>query len=249
MYNEWLSLLRRLMRLGFYPVLVFLVLTALACGGQSAVETQDVVATVPWPDQERLTYRFTLGDQEGTALLTVDRRSDQYELRVRFKAGEHLDESLIVVDAQTLRPARSERTITSTGQTVTAEYDAAEGIVQITVQEDGDERSRPLRLEEHYYDNESSFFLWRTVPLREGYEASYYSVLPNRGANALTTVRVVGRETVTVPAGTFDAWRIEIDAPAGKPVAWVDSATRQLVRFENEEIDLVLELTDAGPGT
>jgi hypothetical protein len=60
------------------------------------------------------------------------------------------------------------------------------------------------------------------------------------------TIRVAEREDITVPAGTFQAWRLEIESSPGDVVAWIaDTTERQLLRYENENIDFLLELTSS----
>src|SRR3989304_3489135 len=72
------------------------------------------------------------------------------------------------------------------GDGLVGAYDAEEGIVNITeISGDGEEQLVPLRLEEHYYENESSLFLWRTIDFEDGYKASYHSVLSNFRQNNL----------------------------------------------------------------
>jgi hypothetical protein len=52
---------------------------------------------------------------------------------------------------------------------------------------------------------------------------------------------VTGRETVEVPAGTFETWRLEIRSPDGTQRAWyADTERRPLVRYDNG--NLVFEL-------
>ncbi len=224
-----------------------LLLTA-ACLQEEEVEPQDIVDTIPWQDEERAEYVLLKGDDEeerGRAVLSVTRQGGQFELRLLFEGQGDTDEAVVLVDATTLKPASVRREISVEGKTTVGEYKPEEEIVEITeIDEGGDERTVPLRLPEHYYDNESSFFLWRTVPLEEGYKASYNAVLVNQRGSALATLRVVGVEEVTVPAGTFQAWRVEIEAGSGKPVAWyADTPERPLVQVENDDIDLLIQLT------
>jgi hypothetical protein len=121
-------------------------------------------------------------------------------------------------------------------------------VVQITAKTDGRQRSSPLRLKEHYYENESSLFLWRTLSFREGYTASYRTVLVNQRAQQVVEVRVTGRESVTVPAGTFEAWRLEVRSGGVEQVAWyADSERRPLVKYDNS--DLLFLLTELASGS
>ena len=189
------------------PALAFLLLLGLVAGcvQEESVETQDIVSAIPWPDQERAEYVLLDRDGEeemGRGVLSVRRQDDRFELELRFEGRGDVDESVVLVDAATLKPLsiRRERRNDQT-EVVEGEYDAEEGIVEITeISGDGEEQLVPLRLEEHYYENESSLFLWRTIDFEDGYKASYHSVLSNFRQNNLVTLEVVEREEVTVPA-------------------------------------------------
>ena len=209
-----------------------------ACVVDEPVATQDIVSTIPWLDGERAEYVLLdrdNGEEHSRAVLTVTRQNGAFELGLRFSDEQDSDEVVVLVDATTLKPISVRREISRQATTVTGEYDSEEGIIRITIiDKDGDERPVPLRLEENYYDNESSLFLWRTIPFEEGYEASYYSVLANQRSHELITVRVAGTEEITVPAGTFQTWRVEIRFDGTKQVAWyADTPERTLVQYDN----------------
>jgi|FLYL01.1.fsa_nt_gi uncharacterized protein YkuJ len=214
---------------------------AAACATGQDVETTAIVDTIPWEDGERAEYvRLTrdLEEELGTGYTEVTRQDGTYRLFLHFETEGIVDESTVVADAETLRPESSQRDIEREGERVVvdAEYQHDEEVVRITVIEEGDERALPLSLEglAHYYDNESSLFLWRTVRFEEGYEASYNSVQPNVRSTAVVTLEVVGREEVTVPAGTFDTWRIELRFGDREQTAWyADTPTRPLIQYDN----------------
>jgi len=47
-------------------------------------------------------------------------------------------------------------------------------------------------------------------------------------------LKVVGTESVTVPAGTFDAYKVEIvsaDNDADKQTVWIDKASRKVLKM------------------
>jgi hypothetical protein len=208
--------------------------------------TQDIVTRIPWPGGERNEYDLTLGDDEGLGVLTANLEGDNWELFLGYESGDATDEATVIALPETLKPLTVRRE-TGSGSVVRGEYDSVENIVTIFEGEGDDADSRPERLEDNYYDNESSFFLWRTIDFSEGYEASYHAVLVNQGGDQpVVTIRVTGQEEVTVPAGTFNAWRLEVDSSLGDVVAWIaDTTERQLLRYENENIDFVLELTSS----
>ncbi|MCL4809202.1 MAG: hypothetical protein KJ062_15660, partial [Thermoanaerobaculia bacterium] len=51
---------------------------------------------------------------------------------------------------------------------------------------------------------------------------------------ALKQAKVTGAEEVKVPAGTFQAWKVELTSAEGEPgstTVWVDKATRKVVKM------------------
>jgi hypothetical protein len=53
----------------------------------------------------------------------------------------------------------------------------------------------------------------RLQPLAPGKEERFLLLFP--GWQATNTLRVVGRETITIPAGTFDTWRFRLSHDGG----------------------------------
>lgn len=226
------------MRLALLTSALLAALLLAACVQEEPAVTQDIVSAIPWSDQEQAEYVILNRDdreEQGHGVLSVMRRDDQFELSLRFESEAGTDEAVVLVDAMTLKPdsVRRERRLDET-TIVEGKYDPAEGIVEITIVEDGHERLVPMRLKEHYYDNESSLFLWRTIPFVEGYQASYRSVLTNQRTQPVVTLKVAGREEVTVPAGTFQAWRVQIEFADVRQVAWyADTPEHLLVQYDN----------------
>ena len=151
--------------------------------------------------------------------------------------GDSID---VVVDSQTLKPVSSVRTIEN-------ENPDDEDLIEVTYTEAGasvkvGDRQTGLSVPEHAYDNDTSLFLWRTLPFADGYEASYVTVITNRRNRQDVVLNVKGKETVTVPAGTFECWRLEISTENARQIAWyADTPSRPLVKYDNDR-DLIFEL-------
>lgn len=229
--------------------LVVTLLLAMACGYVEEVETEDIVAGIPWPDEEQSQY--VLLDRDGEELargsLSVSRVGDEFEFSIDFTNDDGTDEATVRVDATTLKPStvRRERDLEGEQSLVEGTYDPVEEIVEVVEIENGDRRQIPARLEPNYYDNESSLFLWRTIIFEEGYEASYNSVLVNQGgATHLVSLRVDGQQEVTVPAGTFQTWRVQIRTNDVRQTVWYsDTPEHLLVQYDNSQ--QIFQLTDA----
>jgi len=59
---------------------------------------------------------------------------------------------------------------------------------------------------------------------------------------------VLRQESVEVPVGTFEAWRLEVRAPGGvRQTAWysADSA-RQLLKYDDGQYTFLLESVEEG---
>lgn len=73
--------------------------------------------------------------------------------------------------------------------------------------------------------------LLHTLPLGEGRSFPISVFSSGQGTTTMMTVRVVGAESVTVPAGTFDTWKLDV---TGGPVLvnfWVSKAQPRVVKL------------------
>ena len=218
---------------------------AVACfGGREACaqEPGEIVTGIPWSDDERAEYVLLDHDdleECGTGTFTVERQGDQYQFTLRFEDldGENSDTSTVIVDDETLQPfsIRRERVIDGDTEAVEGEYDRAEKVIRVIEYTGDDPREVPRRLDEEvYYDNESSLFIWRTIRFEVGYQAKYNTVLANQGgAVREIRLRVREKEEVTVPAGTFDAWRVDIAGDVDQVAFFADTPEHQLIFYDN----------------
>jgi hypothetical protein len=70
------------------------------------------------------------------------------------------------------------------------------------------------------------------MPLDDGYRTTLHTLNLMQGTTSPTRVAVTGRESVTVPGGTFDAWVVEFGPAdsADRSTLWIDADTRRVVR-------------------
>jgi len=84
----------------------------------------------------------------------------------------------------------------------------------------------------------------QTLPIRDGWRGSVYVTWAWRDANPIPLdARVVGRESQTVPAGTFDCWKVELQVPSNKArtIAWISTDRHWVVRLREPLRDGALE--------
>jgi hypothetical protein len=231
--------------LAVIPGLTLLILAAACSSGSSGPPASDVAGTPPWPEDEISTYRLVNdgGEQLATGVLTIEvnEAAKQTTLRQRFESSSTIDSIDVVVDSRTLKPVSSRRAIEN-------DNPDDEDLIEVTYTEAGasvkvGDRQTGLSVPDFSYDNDSSLFLWRTLPFAEGYEASYVTIITNRRSRHEVVLSVARKEMVTVPAGTFECWRLEIATENARQVAWYAvTPDRKLIRYDNDR-NLIFELT------
>jgi len=72
------------------------------------------------------------------------------------------------------------------------------------------------------------------LPLAAGYSATFRNLDVQKQKVGLKQIKVIGTESVTVPAGTFEAWKAEVSSAEGEPgvtTLWIDPKTRRVVKI------------------
>ncbi|HEU4759610.1 MAG TPA: DUF3108 domain-containing protein [Dehalococcoidia bacterium] len=225
-----------------------LALLATACGGGTTLLSgQEVLSAIPWSGPETARYRLLQGkDLKGHGELRLELQGDVLSLAQTFEFPDQklTDDVSALVDPATLRPTRVERTISGPEGERHCRADYAAGTAVVEQKAKKETRTDRLGVPPRSYDSWSDLFLWRTISFSESFQVTYADVLSctlTKPQVLSVALRVKGRETVSVPAGTFEAWRLEIRSGGRTQKAWyADDAARTLVRYDNE--DLVFEL-------
>lgn len=226
-----------------------------ACAGAARPDNAAIVGSVPFDAGEWADY--ALHDNSGAVVargrLSVTRDGDSGRLTLHQSYtvadgdGAPVDEVFVIVDEQTLTPFSLTRTVQSADRqdSYSAKYEAplsGDATVLFGSTVDGKSERRELDLGKNYYDNESSLWLWRTIDFAEGYEERYTSVNHLDGSQQTVILRVIDRQTIEVPAGSFEAWRLQVRNGRGTRVAWVNvDAPHQIVQWDNGSIVFRLE--------
>lgn len=222
-----------------------LLLALAACAGQSEAQPQvppaDVPVQVPWGAREEAQYRIRRGDQlSGTAVFTVERQGDAYVLVQAFRSTQQplTDTIRVVVDAATLKPREIERTIAREGEGERRCHAQYQGDRVVVRQEsEGESRTDELSLPGHAYESWADLFLWRAAPLERSYRGAYNDIgtcLLRKPGHSLMVLEVITKEPVVVPAGAFEAWRVEARSGGQHQTIWIaDTPQRPVVRYDN----------------
>ncbi|MDQ3211545.1 MAG: S9 family peptidase [Acidobacteriota bacterium] len=71
------------------------------------------------------------------------------------------------------------------------------------------------------------------LPLKEGYSTTFRNFDVMKQKSGVKQAKVTAVEEVTVPAGTFKAWKVEIASAEGDPgqqTVWIDTVSRRVVK-------------------
>ena len=234
---------------------------AVSCNRNNACNNcQDIVTGIPWTTPESHTYQLRDGsDDKGRAVLSIEQQGDRLSLTQAFSDDKgNSDESNVLVDPQTLKPASATRTIIDSDvrNVVESSYEAVDSgqcsagtIVRIkqstykppNATEPDSQRSNPLCVPLHAYDNDTSLFVWRTMKFEKGYVVTYKTVLANRRDTQVVTLEVRDKVEIDVPAGHYEAWLVFIEADRRTQQAWfATTPDHLLVKYHNQSLDFLL---------
>ncbi len=85
-----------------------------------------------------------------------------------------------------------------------------------------------------FADGAGTFEVLASLPLADGYSLSFRNFDVMKQKPQIKQLKVLGTESVTVPAGTFDAYKLEIvaaDNDADKQTVWIDKGSRKVLKI------------------
>lgn len=225
-------------------------LVALACGGgsSSTLSGTEVLGRIPWTAPETATYRLLDGkDVIGTGVLTIEERGQQFVLGQSFEIPKEkiTDTVNVVANSATLSPSSVHRRIAGPEGERECQASYGQGTVTVDQRSQGGQRTDKLDVPVKAYDTWGDLFLWRTIAFAPGFEARYLDMLTCSLAKPdvlSVAIEVTGRESVEVPAGKFEAWRLEIRSGGGTQKAWYGvDPPHTLLRYDNGQLTFELE--------
>jgi hypothetical protein len=251
--------MRRIAAFAAIPLaLATVALFAAACSssGDKCDECVDIVSGVPWTPPESHVYELKKDNSaQGMTTLSVKQDGQNFVLTTDSEGTNGTsDVSAVTADATTLKPVSATRTITDKDTRTLLEVtyeDVAKDqcdsgrvarIKQSTFKPPEEStpdssRSNPLCVPDHAYDNDESLFIWRTIKFAtDAQPITYWTITAGRRDKHLVTLTVQQQEQITVPAGTFDAWKVEIASERSRQNAWfATTPDHRLLQYVNNQ--------------
>ena len=237
-----------------------LLLASVCSSATDCKRCTDVVSTVPFSGAESQTYKLQReGKDIGTTVVSVEPSGGNFVLKQASSDDKgNSDTSAVTVEQATLKPISGHREVIDDKQrrVLDTQYEAIDKdcsskmVVRIEQEvyqpPDADKpdstRKNPLCVPEHSYDNDTSLFVWRTIKFEKGYTASYQAILTNRRDTQIIDLVVKDQVKVSVPAGEFDAWLVQITADQTTQQAWfATTPDHRLLEYNNDGLVFLLE--------
>jgi dipeptidyl aminopeptidase/acylaminoacyl peptidase len=152
----------------------------------------------------------------------------------------------VVTDSATLPMGDAiDTTVVDKGTLVVTQRKVKQGPVEVDVAfKDGkatgtfsmNGQTRPIAVElggALFADGASTAQALASLPLADGYTTTFRNFDLQKQKVALKQVKVVGTEDVSVPAGAFKAWKLEVTSAEGEPgsiTLWIATDSRKIVK-------------------
>jgi hypothetical protein len=199
----------------------------------------------PWIGNEHFEYNL-LSDQDGSPIGsgTIDVRpsSTATSIEQLYQIGKVTQHIIGTIDPQSLRPISGEQQVTGSQKDFSLVTTYQNNTLTIKATTAQGEKDFTIGVAPDSIDNDSVLMTLRAFPLADGYTTSFNTVV---GASALqinSTLSVVGKETITVPAGTFETYKVTLGFGSGSnQTTWYEvAAPHRLIQYDNGQNKFVL---------
>ena len=200
--------------------------------GAASVSLPKVVAPLT-PGISKWAAKLTVGEQSIDSTVTVEVKDTNegwvISHTMKMPSGDVVD--IATLDKQTL--AFVKRQVKQGPVTLNFEVKGTKvtGLINLNGQE------RPIEADAGgplFADGSGGRLSIVSLPLAEGYTATFRNFDLQRMKPKLQQLKVTASEKVSVPAGTFDTWRVEITSAEGGPeqmTLWVAKDSRKAVKM------------------
>jgi hypothetical protein len=231
------------------------------CCGKADLSKFARVDLPPIPDGEVTEYQVLSGDEQIGIYLMTTRRVDfrgasalRLDVVSKTMQGDipTIDSSTVFVTRDSLRPLGVFRFVRTGAALVTTAANYAPGSVAIATYTPQEEKQRMLPVGQFAYDADQLNALGRAIRLPTTGKPIDVQVVspmgpPVGGAVFDGKFGIAGDETVSVPAGTFDCYKLILNMGQHVIGLWYEkTGSRRMVRYATPGGGLVMELLPPG---
>lgn len=226
-------------------------LIAAACGSGATSSARGATPvsgalklTPPWTGNERFEYDIVeskSGAAAGTGVIEVRPAADVTTIEHTYKLGSVTQHIVIRVQPDTLRPIGGEMAISGTANDFSIQSEYKDGKLMVNAKTANGDKSAAVDVAADALDNDSVLIALRAIPFGNGFSSSFQTVVGANAAQVKTTLTVAGQESVTVPKGTFDTYKVELSFAGTKQTVWYEAAApHRMIQYDNGTTRFVL---------
>lgn len=233
--------------------IIFIVTLLLAACGGSATPQPLRFDAAPWQSGEQHTLSIIDADGQPAGMLTylltegADENGAPEWVLERAVDSLGLQEFITVKMSEAgFRPKSSylERNSQDGQESVDAQYNSGQVDMELNTRRNVMTVQR-VSVPSDARDMTTLPMILRGLPLAPGYATQLNLFLPIAGQLERVTVRVTSEEEITVPAGTFKTWAVDVDSAGAVSKLWfAQAAPNQLIKYQDGRNKAVFELTD-----
>ncbi len=198
----------------------------------------------PWKAGDRLAYNV-IDDKTsavtGTIDLSFSQEGDAWVISETDRIADAEQQLAMRVSSTALAPLGEMKTIRFATTTAALSTTYAAGKVAIDINVNGTPDSTSLTVPSNAIDSDQLLMTLRALPFAQGYTTKYVVIVPQNAQKVNLSVTVQAQENITVPAGSFATWPVELDFGQGKQTVWYQvDAPHNLVQYDDGINRLVL---------
>jgi len=202
------------------------------------------LAPAPWSNGETTDYQWlddASGSQIGTSTITISLQTTNWYIKEMDSIGQLEQTIEMTISVGTLEPVSEQKTIKSPGNDIQLTSTYSEGKVDISAVVNGTTKTASVDVPENAVDNDQLLMTLRALPFSDGYKVTYVIVNTMNATKTNGTFTVQPQEMVTVPAGSFNTWKVEMNFGQTTQYAWYGvESPHQLVKYDNGSTQMVL---------
>jgi zinc protease len=188
------------------------------------------------------------GEQTRTVARVQEGGRDAWQVITQTTIGPILSQNdTSVFDAATMAPIRVRQGGRQQGQVTFVRLDYAGGRVRGQSKTLAQTGPRELTIDTTVapgvLDDNQAEIIMSVLPYAPGANWTLPVFSGGKGAALNTTITVQGEETVTVPAGTFACWKVQVSGGEQTVIMFISKERPGVVRLELQGIPVVFELT------
>lgn len=201
--------------------------------------------TPPWTADEHFEYNLVSsqnGSPIGSSTITIRLAPETTTFEEQDQLGKITQHDVVKVNPRSLKPISNEKQVTGSPNdfSLTATYQS--GKLTVAAQTAQGDKNATVDVAVDAIENDSVLMALRGAPLTESYSAVFPIVVSANAAQIKTTVTVTGKESISVPAGSFETYKVEMTfGGAQKQTLWYEvAAPHRLIQYDNGATKFVL---------